>query len=595
MSQYFRSGDKINLDQTEVEISAENGLEFKENQVVGIYVPPNIRFFSGKESRLSFDVELSPDTSGNFGATALQLDGTIGGQSLFSKCRVYAGNRSQLIEETDAYDVSVAVKYAYETNDSIRNKRALTEGCGAYLPECRCTTGCLKSNQSNTMSNPYFQQRFHGENKQTGADGQDKQAIADKMQKAHIEMPLHMGCFANNTKAFPNILTDGVYIELTCNPAVKVMRTLDTVNRNRAFYNNPMFNGAGTNGTAWTNMGGTQTKIFIKNDVNMQIDAQHCPFVVGEKIGFFKAKVGATREIELDDGMGTDVIPEISEITTSGGNIELTITACAPKAVADDIAAADDVFIYSLSLDQDGTYAPSYTISNVKMIIHQVNVGPDYENGMMAKMKQGGVIAFDIPSVACTKTSLLKADRQATINLNMDHAKCRSIISVPTDATVYAGKDKINSKGTYEWFRDEEADEAVNYFSDSSGLTGCGNNLTSYNYQLNGLLVPSRAVKTSKSSTKNSGAIDGEHTLELEKALLGAGIVPLSFKDYKKNFCLGRVLAMDENTVYDGRGVDTRLLLDYGDAQADVQMLWCHFIYHIKTLNIRGDGMQIIN
>jgi hypothetical protein len=590
MAQYFRSGDKINLDQTEIEISAENGLDFKENQVIGIYVPPNVRFFSGKESRLSFDVELSPDTSGDFGATALQLDGTIGGQSLFSKCRIYAGNRAQLIEETDAYDTMVSVKYSYESNDSIRNKRALTEGCGAYLPECRCTTGCLKSNQSNMMTNPYFEQRFHGENKLTGAAGKDTQAIADKMQKAHIEMPLHMGCFANNTKAFPNVLTDGVYIELTCNPAVKVMRTLDNLNRNRSMYNNPMWNGAGTTGTKWENAGGDQTKIFLKNDVNMMTNAQHCPFVVGEKLGFFKANIAGTREIALT------ATPVISEITTAGGEIELTINGCKPAAAADDIdPAADDVFVFSISLDQTGTYAPSYTISDVKMIIHQVNVGPEYEQGMMAKMKEGGVIAFDIPSVACHKTSLLKADRQATINLNMDHAKCRSIISVPTDATVYAGKDKINSKGTYEWFLDNEGNTGVQYLSDTSGLTGCGNNLSSYNYQLNGLLVPSRAVKTSKSSTKDSGGIDGEHTLELEKALLGAGIVPLSFKDYKKNFCLGRVLAMDANTVYDGRGVDTRLLLDYGDKQADVQMLWCHYIYHIKTLNIRGEGLTIDN
>jgi hypothetical protein len=590
MAQYFRSGDKINLDQTEVEISAENGLDFKENQVIGIYVPPNVRFFSGKESRLSFDVELSPDTAGDFGATALQLDGTIGGQSLFSKCRIYAGNRAQLIEETDAYDTMVSVKYAYESNDSIRNKRGLTEGCGAYLPECRCTTGCLKSNQSNTMTNPYFEQRFHGENKLTGAGGKDTQAIADKMQKAHIEMPLHMGCFANNTKAFPNVLTDGIYVELTCNPAVKVMRTLDNLNRNRSMYNNPMFNGAHTTGTAWKNADAARTKIFLKNDVNMMTNAQHCPFVVGEKLGFFKANIAGTREIALD------AVPVISEITTAGGEIELTINACKPAAAADDIdPAADDVFVFSISLDQTGTYTPSYTISDVKLIVHQVNVGPEYESGMMAKMKQGGVIAFDIPSVACHKTSLLKADRQATINLNMDHAKCRSIISVPTDATVYAGKDKINSKGTYNWFTDNEGNTGVQYLSDTSGLTGCGNNLTSYNYQLNGLLVPSRAVKTKKSSTHDSGGIDGEHILELEKALLGAGVVPLSFKDYKKNFCIGRVLAMDANTVYDGRGVDTRLLLDYGDKQADVQMLWCHYIHHIKTLNIRGEGIQIEN
>ena len=110
------------------------------------------------------------------------------------------------------------------------------------------------------------------------------------------------------------------------------------------------------------------------------------------------------------------------------------------------------------------------------------------------------------------------------------------------------------------------------------------------------MLVPSRAVPTKNSATADGG-IDGEAILELEKALLGANILPLSFKDYKKNFCIGRVLAMDSNTVYDGRGVDTRLLLLYDGAAtaADVPTLWKHYVSHIKTLEIKGDGLTILN
>ena len=37
MTTFFRAGDKINLEQTEVEISAENGVNFTENNVIGIY------------------------------------------------------------------------------------------------------------------------------------------------------------------------------------------------------------------------------------------------------------------------------------------------------------------------------------------------------------------------------------------------------------------------------------------------------------------------------------------------------------------------------------------------------------------------------
>ena len=583
MTSFWRAGDKINLEQTEVEISAENGVNFSENNVIGIYIPPNVRFFSGKDSRLSFDVELSPDTTAPFAATAMMLDGTIGGQSLFSKCRIYAGNRAQLIEELDDIDTYVAVKYAYESNDSIRNKRAVTEGASVWTPECRSTTGCLKSNQCDVMTNPYFEQRFHGINRLIGSGAGDVQTIANKMQKAHIEMPLHMGCFANNSKAFPNVLTDGLYVELTCQSARKVMRTLDTVCQHRDLYNNPLFNGAGTTTTSWAV---DQTLIFFNKDVNMQIDAQHCPFVVGDILGAYDATTGAAVA-----WTGATGAPVVKSITTTANEVVVEIaTATKPVAAMDPGAA--EFWFYSDSLSAAGSYNPSYVISDMKMIVHRVDVGSEYENGMMAKMKSGGVIAFDIPSVQCHKNSILAADRQATINLNLDHAKCRSVISVPTDANIYDAQKSINSEGTYEYYKDTVS----SWKSDTTGLTGCGNRLKSYNYQLNGLLVPSRAVSTLNSATADGG-IDGEAILELEKALLGANILPLSFKDYKKNFCIGRVLAMDSNTVYDGRGVDTRLLLQYDGAAvtADVPTLWKHYVSHIKTLEIKGDGITVLN
>ena len=229
MSSYWRAGGKITLDQTDVEISAENGLQFSmDGQEIGIYIPPSIKYFSGKDSLLSFDVELGADTAGGWQPTRLMLDSLIGGSSLFSKIQIFAGNRAQLLEETDDYNTHVAVKYSYETNDTLRAKRSLVEGCGAWIPSCRGTMGTVQSHQSNCVSNPYFTKR---------GDGQAVGAIDDTTAftnggnfiKAHVELPLHMGVFANNTKAFPNVLTDGIYISLTTAPSRQVFRTLDTI------------------------------------------------------------------------------------------------------------------------------------------------------------------------------------------------------------------------------------------------------------------------------------------------------------------------------------------------------------------------------
>lgn len=607
MSSYWRAGGKITLDQTDVEISAENGLQFSmDGQEIGIYIPPSIKYFSGKDSLLSFDVELGADTNGGWQPTRLMLDSLIGGQSLFSKVQIFAGNRAQLLEETDDYNTHVAVKYSYETNDTLRNKRALVEGCGAWIPSCRGTMGTVQSHQSNCLSNPFFKKRGDGE-AVGGIDDTTAFTNAGTFIKAHVELPLHMGVFANNSKAFPNVLTDGVYISLTTAPSRQVFRTLDTVCQSRSLLNCPQFGGATTHGTQWTHADGGVSAFFCTHK-NVQINAQVCPFIVGEEVGLVK-----------NDGtkVETDVAMVISGIKSVATGWEITTSAPITLVSPDPVNKDGDFHWVSLSLDPKTApttvWSPSLVISDVKMIVHKVDVGQQYEQGMMSKMKQGGAIEFDLPCVQCHKNSILKTDRQATLNINIEHAKAKSIICVPTDATIVSCSDNANSKNTYNWGGDDDPlgdtvlEDDIRIRSDQTGLVGMGNFLTSYNFQLNGQLVPTRAVACSKSSSKNGG-IDGTQILELEKALMGAGHEPMSFASYRKNFCIGRVLAMDENTVYDGRGVDTRLLLRYEETTGGAKVggsanngaperntLWKNFVYHIKTISIKGDGITVLN
>ena len=607
MSSYWRAGGKITLDQTDVEISAENGLQFSmDGQEIGIYIPPSIKYFSGKDSLLSFDVELGADTAGGWRPTRLMLDSLIGGSSLFSKVQIFAGNRAQLLEETDDYSTHVAVKYSYESNDTLRNKRALVEGCGAWIPSCRGTMGTVQSHQSNCITNPYFTKR--GDGQAVGSiDDTTAFTNAGNFIKAHVELPLHMGVFANNSKAFPNVLTDGIYISLTTAPSRQVFRTLDTVCQSRSLLNCPQFGGATTHGTEWATADGG-VAVFFCTHKNVQINAQVCPFIVGEEVNL--VKFDGTQVI-------TDVAMVIQGIKSVNTGWEIATSAPITLTSPDPVNKDGDFHWVSTSLAPKTTpstiWSPTLTISDVKMIVHKVDVGQQYEQGMMSKMKQGGAIEFDLPCVQCHKNSILKTDRQATLNINIEHAKAKSIICVPTDASIVSCSDNTNSVNTYNWGGDDDPlgevalADPIRVKSDQTGLVGMGNFLTSYNFQLNGQLVPTRAVACSKSSSKNGG-IDGTHILELEKALMGAGHEPMSFASYRKNFCIGRVLAMDANTVYDGRGVDTRLLLRYEETDGGAEVrgvankgapekntLWKNFVYHIKTISIKGDGITVLN
>jgi hypothetical protein len=53
---------------------------------------------------------------------------------------------------------------------------------------------------------------------------------------------------------------------------------------------------------------------------------------------------------------------------------------------------------------------------------------------MMKRMRDGGSIEIDIPSVTNYKHSLLKTNRNATINLPVSNTRAKSMIVMPTDA-----------------------------------------------------------------------------------------------------------------------------------------------------------------
>ena len=122
----------------------------------------------------------------------------------------------------------------------MRSRRAVVEGSGEWLPSSRGTLGTQKSVQANHMYSPYVEQ--------ANKDLDPTTTITAKCPytKASVSIPIHMGLFANNTKAVPNMLMNGTYLELTCESHAKVFRTLDSTTLHRKQALNPVFYGIDT-------------------------------------------------------------------------------------------------------------------------------------------------------------------------------------------------------------------------------------------------------------------------------------------------------------------------------------------------------------
>eukprot|EP01046_Picozoa_sp_COSAG06_P009459 COSAG06_NODE_495_length_15047_cov_11.349478_3_plen_584_part_00 len=581
------------MNQSDVRISAENGLDFMAGQTIGVYIPPSIKYFSGKDCYLQCDVLIQNDESGTIGRTRLMLDAGCGGNALIQTCRVYAGNRATLLEENTQYNTYCAFKYDFSRTDTDQNKRALTEGCGSWMPQTRGTRGTTKSIANNYINNPYMRTANHNDDPNANLKATNKWSNATDFITAKLTLPIHMGVFANNSKVFPNLLTDGCYVEFTLADTRNVFRQLDSVVLNRRLRLNPRLakvdeNDGGTLKTTWAN--GAKTSKLYLGASNSNSSVQNVPFVVGEKIGLAKGDKDMT-EANLD------AVFEIDEINSTGQGVQLIGKAQVTNSGGGLNLSTDEYYLFSqslASLASTNTYAPTFKLSNVEIIVHQIDMGQQYEKAMLSKVReQGGVIEFDIPSVQCHTHSTLSTDVQSTIPLNIEYARAKSIVCVPTDANIYPCQHQTCGKGTYTITKDTSNDylEDIEIRSNRTGLAGCANTLTAYSFFLNGKQVPSREINCTKTTNKDGG-IDANYMLELEKGLVAAGINVNSFTEYQRNFLVTRMLAMGENAVFDGRGRTARLNCRY-DTAPTTNMLWKNFVFHIRKLVIKGDNIHV--
>ena len=211
MSSFFVSSDKIKVGQTDVSIPSENGLNYRPGGRIELYIPPTSKFVDLSQSKLKMNVTLAvPSVSSTNGVQKVQLDAETGLHSLIRSIRIYSGRKTVLLEEIEGYDVLSALRFDYETNDTLKGQRALVDGATVYDQSTRGTQGTMKTPQNNVTSNPYF----------TKVDGNPALSVSYAttdpdygFHQAKGELHLNTGLFRNEA-VFPSLLTDGIFVEI---------------------------------------------------------------------------------------------------------------------------------------------------------------------------------------------------------------------------------------------------------------------------------------------------------------------------------------------------------------------------------------------
>ncbi len=581
MSSFFVADNKINVAQESIGVPSNNGLTYNPGQVIELKVDPQqVKFFQPLNSYLQFDVKLQLPADTNGEVCRLMLDSDIGAHSLIKEIRIYDGTNNALLEEIVGYNINTMVKYNYHCNETLRNKRALTEGAGGRQAPYG-QLGTTHSDQ-NSPKNPFG---TYTDDNSFGTGDQFKNA---SMTNAKVCLNLNTGIFQND-KVFPCMLTNGLRISLLLEDSVKVCRQLEGTMLNRKTLLNPVLHSANA---CLTNANGSwlkdtaHTTIYLTQD-NGYVDLDNFPFVVGQSVGFYETNPTATARGELPL-TGANPIIESVEYDTGPGLLKLTTSAFTLNAVDMVTNANASTFLISKSVEVPSSFNTTYQVSNVELFLQKVDMGAQYEADMVRRMKEGGTINYDFLSTTNYRYSQLAGDVVANIQLPIENRRMKSILCVPTDSTVYPNEMYLSASGTYV----EELAGDNNYIlqSDRSGLVGISDNLTSYQFLYDGRLQPARLVNCAKTSSKAS--VSQQHLIELEKALSGANISGQCLLEFNRNFVIGRAVAV-QNGIYDGRNRQFSLQVNYNGSAPTKNKLWNNFVHHIRRLIISGDSIQV--
>lgn len=541
MSNLFTSRPKIKLGQSSKSFVSQNGLQYSPGQKIVVEIDESVQFFDPQQSYLKFDLQINlNDPTYDY---LVQLDPLIGASVLLEDVRCY--NRAGvLLEEYPNYYTWANIHTLYSETETRINKDGLTEGVVAYNPNQKSWTGNDENRFTNTQFNPYFRKDTDGN---------------VTYNKVRMCLKLKTGLMSSKT-IVPNALLGGMRWEFILSPDRRVFKLFRNA-INTTYSPKLSHVGVGTKYTGYPTSSSPVTAIYLSWANNMMIDHNRVPWCVGERI-------------QIQGITGKTTITGISVEEVSGENfikIDCTSYANADGNIASEVA------IVSTSYDDNiagGDSPPTYTVSDVEMIVEEIETSPAYQNAMMKALKENGKVAYNCLCAQNYRHSVLASDKNSTVHLNLNNSMAKAILAVPVT-------DQSSLIGT-----------TIKQFGLRDAISGNWDHLENFQWLYDSKLQPDREVDTRKSSDQVNKIFNGQYLCELEKALIMAGIPSNSFEHIKTNCIIPRALAL-EGQIYDTRQKDCQINLNYG-ASSEKAKLINAWVVHVRRFEMTTSGVNVI-
>lgn len=502
-------------------------------------IPDYLDYADPRDVRVSFNLTMS-------GRGKPIPKRNAGGHSLIRNFRLQDGDAIKVLEEVLEYNSLVAQSYSYEENENVIKDRELYEGL----------------NKTTSQANMTFWE----------ADAVDNTANTSlaSAKQVRVELPLYSGLLGAGSKIIPVSALNGIRLSLILD---KIKNAVESgLDKNVYFQDTGLGLELASDTTIAQKsaLGDTQDINFTYNGSASNAGVL-MPVSVGDRLWM------------EEDGLTTTsfLVVETKYNPASTGTYTLKVIAEQATSVANQNFTALGAKVYLKSSERLNGWTPTnvgtsattaiasagqkvgYTINDVEMKLLQVFPSPAYVSAMASKVGSGEGLTINYKNHTLYKVNTTSGNGLLTLHIPITEKRSYSL-----------NTSALSVSNDY----------------DENNLVGEIDGLQTYQWSINGRLVPDRPVDMTPYSQGN-GILSQQHLHEVRKALLNSGVVVRDLQDVKENLLVSRAFSK-YGMVSDITKTDLSLRVEYEGATK--QKVFNCFLCSLRSLNISSKGIEVV-
>ena len=502
-------------------------------------IPEYLDFCDPRDLRVSFNLTMA-------GRGKPIPKRNAAGHSLIRNFRLQDGDAIKVLEEVLEYNQLVAQSYSYEENENVIKDRELYEGL--------CNT-------TSSQNNLYW----NAENVSNTAN-----TVNGSAKQVRVELGLYSGLLGSGSKIIPVSALKGIRLSLILD---KIKNSIES-SLDKNVYVEDVGTGldlsVDTTLSQKTNIGDTQDITFTYNGTAANAGVL-MPVQVGDRLWMEETGITTT----------SFLVVETKYNPASTGTYTLKVIAEQATSVADKAFTAAAAKVYLKRSERVNGWTPTnvgtaataaiaaaaekvnYTINDVEMKLLQVFPSPAYVSAMASKVGSGEGLTINYKNHSLYKVNTTGTNGLLTLHVPITEKRSYSLNTSPLP---------------------------VSHDYDENNLVGEHDGLETYQWSINGRLVPDRPVDMTPYSQTNA-ILSQQHLHEVRKSLLNSGVLVRNLQDVKENMLISRAFSK-YGMVSDITKTDLSLRVEYENATK--QKVFNCFLCSLRSLNISSKGVEVV-